>query len=375
MKTSSIKKYIALGLTLAGAAFTPSVQAGNELFIEGGSASSTVLFDRATNFFTASGGTLTSATFNSGSTVAQFTGNSLNPTVSGLNPITIDINIANGAVAGLNALITQQTAPGDTNLSGLQIPDLVDSATQPSSVGITGVNLGHLIAQPTYVVPLIYAKNTNSTDTAGITNLTQRQAVALETSTNLPATFFGGTSTNVVYFVGRNSQAAVRTIIDLVIYNSATIASFATNSSGVPTYDAATDPGLSSGGAVANNLLVITNGIGQIAVQNIKKPLAAIPFEGVPYSVTNVINGSYPLWGYENYYTVDTSGSGAYATEGISGPKHLIAAAFYNLVTNASFQSVSNPVFTNNFIPNASLQVSRDADGGQIKPKAGFFGQ
>jgi hypothetical protein len=40
--------------------------------------------------------------------------------------------------------------------------------------------------------------------------------------------------------------------------------------------------------------------------------------------------------------------------------------AFYQSVTNAAF-AVST-VFTNNFIPDTSLRVYRDFDGGQIKP-------
>jgi hypothetical protein len=45
------------------------------------------------------------------------------------------------------------------------------------------------------VVPLVFIKNTNYPVVNSITNLTQRQAVTLETSTN-PATYFGGTNTN-----------------------------------------------------------------------------------------------------------------------------------------------------------------------------------
>jgi hypothetical protein len=215
-----------------------------------------------------------------------------------------------------------------------------------------------LTALPTYAVPLVYIKNTNSLDTAAITNLTQRQAWSLENST-LQTTFFGGTSTNNVYFIGRNNESAVRTEIDLNIYNTQTIQSFFTNSLGQPVLDTSGDPGLNSGGAVANTVLVLTNAIGEVAVQNIKKGLGAIAYEGVPYSITNVINGSYPLWGYENYYYISTGNPGTPSSAQLA-----IINAFYQSVTNASFET-SSPIFVGNFIPNSSLLVQRGPNGGQ----------
>jgi hypothetical protein len=43
----------------------------------------------------------------------------------------------------------------------------------------------------------------------------------------------------------------------------------------------------------------------------------------------------------------------------------------YNSVTNAAFQSITNPVFTNNFVPIPSMKVqlrTAGADGGPIIP-------
>ena len=367
MKTSNIKKYLALGLTLASAAYTPTLHATAvpvEVFIEGGSASSSVLFDRATNFF--NGGSFT-ATY-SGSSIAKFVGT--NTALSSLyEPITLDINVNNGAIAGLSALTTQVVGAGDTNLSNNGLaPVLVDSATQPKSVGVDG---SKLIAWPTYVVPLVFIKNSKSGIDSGITNLTQRQAVTLETSTNLPATYYGGTNAGPVYFVGRNSQAAVRTITDFVIYNAGSIQTYYTNgSSSVPVLDTSADPGLTSGSTLAKNVAAITNAIGTVAVQNIIAYTTPLSYEGVSYSVSNVINGSYPLWGYENYYFLDSTKTGGVGNGGAPSAGQLaVITAFYGLVTNATFQSQSNPVFGTNFVPNASLQVTRTVDGGQISPQ------
>jgi hypothetical protein len=364
MKIPKLKKFIVAGLAFAGLALTPTLRANVEVFLEGGSASQSVIYDRATNFF--AGGTGFTVQGGGSSAIAQFSGTSTNPAVSGYGTITLDINLNNGAIDGLQALVHQSASSVDTNYSSgvtPQIPTFVDSATTPDVVGI---NSSGLTALPTYVVPLVYIKNTNSADTTAITNLTQRQAWSLENST-LATTYFGGTSTNLVYFVGRNLEAAVRTEIDLNIYNTQTINTYYTNGiSNTPILDTSADPGLTSGGTVANTVIAITNSIGTVAVQNIKKGVAALSYEGVPYSVTNVINGSYPLWGYENYYYI-TSGTGTPSTAQLA-----VINAFYQSVTNATFQS-TDPVFVGNFIPNSSLQVQRGSDGGQITPLPGFF--
>lgn len=359
MKISSLKKSFALSAAVAALAFTSNLQAAVSVFIEGGSASQSVLYDRATNLF--AGGTLTVSGAAS-SAVRRFVGTSTNALLSGYGQITLDINVNNGAVAGLQALVNQTAGTGDTNILGVPtVPTFVDSATTPDAVGINST-AANLDAYPTYVVPLVFIKNANSIDTAPITNLTQRQAVQLETATN-STRYFGGTSTNQVYFIGRNSQAAVRTEIDYNIYNSSTILSFVTNSLGQATFDTNADPGLTAGGAVANTVLVLTNAIGTVAVQNLKSGLTAIPYEGVPYSAANVINGSYPLWGYENYYFIAAGNTGAPSTA-----QQAVLNVFYQSVTNAAFQAQVGGVFTNNFIPNASLRVSRNFDGGQIQP-------
>ena len=363
MKTSSLKKYLALGAAFAALASTPDLHAAVSIFIEGGSASQSVLYDRATNLF--AGGTLTVYGGGSSSTVRRFQGTSGNPLLSGYGTITFDINVANGAIAGLQSLVNQSPGPGDTNYLGTPVvPTFVDSATSPDAVGISSV-AANLTAYPTYVVPLVFVRNTNYPVVTAITNLTSRQAVSLETSLN-PATFYGGTSTNVVYFVGRNSEAAVRTEIDLNIFNSAYIETYATNASGLPVQDSSADPGLSSGGAVAANVLALTNSIGTVAVQNIKTGLGAIAIDGVSYSPTNVINGSYSLWGYENYYFITAPNAGA-----PTAAQQAVLDVFYSSVTNATFETTS-PVFTNLFIPNFALRVSRAYDGGPITPLPGY---
>ncbi len=361
MKTLNPRKLIAVGLILAGVAFTPNLRADVSVFLEGGSASQSVLYDRATNLF--AGGSFT-ATGTASSTVRRFQGTSLNPALSGYGTITLDINVQNGAIAGLQALANQTAGAADTNVLGVQtVPTFVDSATSPEAIGIDSV-AANLSAYQTYVVPLVFIKNANFPAVNAITNLTARQAVALETSLN-PATFYGGNTTNLVYFVGRNSQSAVRTEIDLNIYNAGNIKTYTNNAAGLPVQDTSPDPGLPAAGALANTVLALTNSIGTVAVQNIKSTLAPIAIDGVSYSPSNIINGSYSLWGYENYYFITSPNTGA-----PSGPQQAVIDALYNSLSDPTF--LTSSVFTNLFIPTASLKVKRDYDGGPIKPLPGY---
>lgn len=364
MKNLKLKKLtVVAGIALAGLAINPDVRADVSVFVEGGSASQNVLYDRATNLF--AGGTFTS-TGTGASTVREFQGTSLNPVLSGYGTITLDINVANGAIAGLQSLVNQSPGPGDTNVFGVPtVPTFVDSATSPDAVGISA-SANNLVAYPTYVVPLVFIKNSNFPSVNAITNLTQQQAVTLETSTN-KATFFGGTNSSYIYFVGRNSQSAVRTEIDLNIYNTLGIVTFTNNSQGLPVQDLSADPGLASAGTLANTVLALSNSIGTVAVQNLKSTLTPIAFNGVSYSVTNVENGSYPLWGYENYYFISSPNTGS-----PTAPQQAVLDAFYQSVTNAAFQNINTPAFTNYFVPITALRVSRNYDGGPIIPNANY---
>ena len=364
MKTSSLKKTFATGVALAALALVPALHAQVTVNIEGGSASSSVIYDRATNLYAGGSFTVSGST---SANVATFVGSSLNPNLSGYGTITLNINLNNGAINGLNALVNHAPGTGDTNYLGVGIvPTFVDSATSPEAVGIDSV-ANNFVDAPTYVVPLVYVRNTNYADVAAITNLTQRQAVELETTTN-KAGFYGSTGTNAVYFVGRNKSSAVRTEIDQNIYFTGNIKTFTNNASGLPVLDGRADPGQSSASTEVTIVTALTNSIGTLAVQNIKSPLGAIAFEGVAYSVTNVINGSYPLWGTEHYYYIQQGFTGAPSS--VNG-QLAIVNAFYNSVTNATFQTNSNPVFGNNFITISSLRVATraaGADGGTIVP-------
>jgi len=370
MNIPLFKKMILAGVIAGAIYFSPKAKADVELVISGGNASSSILFDRATNLF---GGTANFiATFNtSSSTVRTYkgtipgytTGNATN-----LGTVTLDL-ILNGAIGGLTDIVAQNP---ETTAAGSNLPPTVaDSSTSPGAVGL---DPSVLTALPVYVVPYVFIKNlsANSGDTAAITNLTPLQAAYLEgAGATIPATFFGGAGTNPVYFVGRNNQSAVRTEVDLNIGFTGQLQTYYTNGApgSLPILDTTSqdpngdfDPGLSSGSTLYNTVLAISNSIGTVAVSNAKAGAARLAFAGVPYSYSNVISGSYPLWFHEQYFYKNPGTAGA-----LTPSQATVLQLFYGSITNSAY-TVSS-IYTNNYIPESALNVSRTLDGGPITLK------
>jgi hypothetical protein len=353
MKTFG-SKIIAAGLFLAGFAVTNKLhaQALTEVTVSGGNASSSVLWYQVTNQFA----NVTTVGSTSSSTVRSFQG--YLSSLPGTSPnVQIDF-ILNGAVGGLQDITYQNV---ETNALGLatNVPVLVVSSTTPEAVGLSTSPFTEV---KTLIAPYAFIKYTNANFSPGlvnVTNLTQRQAAYLEGSAgpNFHSAYIGGTSTNdAVYFVGRNTASAVRTEIDANIYFTGTLATYTTNSLGLPILDPA---GGQTGGAAVRTLVnFITNTIGTVAVQDVKTNFA-LAYEGVTYSVASVENGSYPLWGYEHWFWKKT-GQGAPTPAQLTVITNLLAG-----VTNITFQA-TNPVFTNSFVPYSGLKVQRGPDGGPI---------
>ena len=363
MKIPSLKTILAAGVVLAGFSLLPNSRADVEVLFGGGNASQNVLYDRVTNVL--SGGISSVVISGTNATVRSYKG-----TISGqpgLGNVTIHFSLL-GAVGGFQDLATQ--TPEVTALTNSLAPTVAVSSTSPEAVAI---DPSPFVRTRTLVVPFVFIKNpSKSPALASVTNLTQRQAAYLEGAAGyIPASFFGGTGTNPVYLVARNPAAAVRTEIDLNVYFSGTISSWVTNNStlqalgGVyattPIGQPVPDPngGQASGSLVRTQVNAITNSIGTVAVQDVST-LTPLNYEGVPYSVANVQNGSYPIWGYERWAYAKTGQSGA------PSPNQLtVINALLSAVTNATFQTTS-PVFVGNFVPLAGLQVERSSDGGPI---------
>ena len=352
MKTSSLKKSILAGLAFGGLFINRPLSAQTTVFFTGGNASQSVLYDRVTNILT---GGITSATISpTNSVVRTFVGN-----ITGggaLNPVTIHFSQI-GAVGGFQDVANQSTEVTATGAN--LIPNVAVSSTSPEAVGIDPTPFTQV---KTLIVPFVFLKNTNkSPELAGVTNLTQRQAYYLEGAAGtLPTSFFGGSSTNPIYLVARNTAAAVRTEIDAnIYYSSPTIASWTTNAAGQVVPDA--NGGQSSGGNVVARLNYITNAIGTVAAQDIPAAnYATIAYEGVPFSITNVEYGSYPIWGYERWAYPKTGQPGAPSANQLQVINSLLSA-----VTNVTFQTTS-PLFNNKFARLSLMQVERASDGGPI---------
>ena len=365
MKTISLKKYIAAGITLGGLLFQTSLRADTEVFFVGGNASQNVLYDRVTNILT--GGISKVVISPTNATVRTYVGTITSQ--PGLGNVTIDFSLL-GAVGGFQDLANQVNEP--TALTNTTItPTVAVSSTAPEAVGIDPTPFTQT---RTLVVPFVFIKNTNKSPALiSLTNLTQQQAYYLEGAAGtLPTTFFGGTSSSPLYLVARNTSAAVRTEVDANIYFSGTISTWTTNSQtvygslGVPYSTTANglpvpDPGLgqSSGSNVRALLGVITNAIGTVAAQDIST-LTPIAYNGVPFSITNVETGVYPIWSYERWAYKKTGQTGTPTT-----PQLTVINALLSAVTNATFQSTGT-VFVGNFARLANLQVDRSSDGGPI---------
>lgn len=348
MKTT-LHKFLGAGLALAGLAVIPQVHADVEVLFAGGNASQTVLYDRVTNVL--SGGISGVWISPTNSTVRTYQG-----TINGqpgLGTVTIDFSLL-GAVLGFQDLANQTSE--NTALTNSVVPTVAVSSTSPEAVAIDPTPF---VQNRTLVVPFVFIKNpAKSPNLATVTNLTQRQAAYLEGAAGyIPASFFGGTGTNVVYLVPRNTAAAVRTEIDLNIYFSGTISAWTTNAALQPIPDPLGGQG--GGSAVRGLLNAITNAIGTVAAQDIST-LTPLSYEGVPYSVANVQNGSYPIWGYERWAYLKNGQTGA------PSPNQLtVINALLSAVTNATYQATS-PVFVGNFVPLSGMQVDRSSDGGPI---------
>jgi hypothetical protein len=356
----NLKKLVTVGmLAAAWTSFLPAAQI--TLVTVGGNASIKLITNRIPTIL--NGAVLTT---NTNSLIFRFTGN-LN--VAGPyngQSVQWDFNLTGGAGAILD-IANQTPVPLADGSTG--IPTHVITVTAPETIGVDSTPFTEDV---TIVAPLVYIKSTLAgNDLAGITNITQRNAAYLESSGGtLPTAYFGGTNTTTpLYFVGRNSSAAVRQVIDANIYFSGTAANWNTNGGSpnlpVPYVDGQGNPsGASSGTEVANLVKAITNSIGTVAAQDINS-LPALSYEGVPFSPANVINGSYPLWGYERYiyYTPGTT------TLAPSSPQLALIQALEAAVEDPTFQNTSS-LFTNKFVSynavNASVSRSLYGDGGPI---------
>jgi hypothetical protein len=360
--TTNIKKLILTGV--AAALVSPALTAATiNLVTVGGNASIKLIQDRVPNAVLNPGSVLTVNSTNT--LIFRYTGTLTNTTKT----VQWDFNLTGGAAAILDLENQNNVTLADNTVAK---PNAVISIVAPQTIGI---DPGTLEQDVSLVAPLVYIKSSVAgNDLGGLTNITQRVAAYLESSAGtLPTAYFGGNPANTdlpghaVYFVGRNSSSAVRQVVDANIYFSGTAYNYTTNSSGQPILyvDSHGNPtGAGSGTEVANIVKVITNSVGTVAAQDING-LPALSYEGVSFSTANVINGTYPLWGYERYI-YQPVGSG---TLGLTSDQNTLFQQLLTAVSDPTYDH-SSSLFVNKFVSYADVnaQNARDAtiDGGPI---------
>jgi len=345
---------LAAGVSLAGNLRAAQIN----LVTVGGNATIKLVQDRIPHILTGSALTVNSTN----SLIFRYTG-----TLGG-KTVQWDWNLTGGAGAILDIANQHPVTLADNTSS---IPVHATTITAPETVNIDPSAFTQDI---TLVSPVVFVKNAGpNNDLASITNLTQRQAALLESSGGtLPTAFFGGSTNsnnipaNALYFVGRNSSAAVRQVADANIYATGAI-NYTTNNSGQPILylDGLGNPsGAGSGSEVVNIVKAIPNSIGTVAAQDIGT-LPTLSYEGVPYSTSNIINGTYPVWGYERYIYY-TPGTSALAP---SNDQLSLIQALEAAVEDPTFQTTSS-LFINKFVSygavNSNVQRNIHVDGGPI---------
>jgi hypothetical protein len=376
MKLPSLNHYLSASLAAIGLIAVPQIHASVDVVIDGGNASRSVLYENASNIL--SGYTV----YVKDANTRSFVGGTL---ISQPALGTVNLHFAlNGATAGLQNLrdLTSDSlayylngSSGATN----GVPQLTVSGAFPASIGIDGSIFNY---SRTLVVPFGFIKNSaKSPYLAGITNLTQRQVTFLESASGtLPSAFFGGSATNdIVYFVGRDTGAAVRQVIDANIYFSGTPSFWTTNRATYQTnaaYNAAygnvfsssaigspvPNPlgGHNSGALVTADLNTLTNAIGTVASGDFGT-FTTLSYEGYQPTAENISKGYYPIWGYESWYTRN-SGTGKPSVN-----QQVVLSALLGSVTNYTYQHTTGNAFANGkFVPLGDLEVERTQEGGPI---------
>ncbi len=347
-----IKKTILTGI--AGILLAPALQAVTvNIVTVGGNASIKVVQDRLTN---STSGLLPggSITFNPTNSLIFRAAGAWN---GGTTNVVWDFNFTGGAAAILDIANQNHVQLTDTNATAIPVSAI--SIVAPETVGINSTGLG-LQQDFTLVAPIVFVKNPGA-DLVGVTNLTQRLANYLESSGGtLPATYFGGATANPVYYVGRNTAAAVRQVVDANVFFTGAAANYHTNSSGLPVQWA----GAGSGTEVANNVKLIPGSIGTVAAQDVST-LPQLSYEGVFFSTASVTNGTYPIWGYERYIYFPSPDVRAPST-----PQLNLITALENAVADPTYDHTSS-FFVNKFVSyadvNANVSRSSTLDGGLIQ--------
>jgi hypothetical protein len=338
---------------LAGVALCSAANAQVNVTIGGSTAIRGLLYDRVVSLFSPAP-TISSNSAN----FVTFSGS-----VTGVAGTTVIRCSGSGSSEGLDALVSGAFQPtcvnGLTTLETNRALDICLSDIFSESAYPVSFDSGNFDVSKLCVIPFVFMKNSTAGSLTGVTNLTRDQALALFTtsSSNFPQSFYGGTTTNkAVLLVGRNPLSGTRITIDKDTGFTASPRYWMTNSTGGLT----NGPGYDSGAKVRDTVRNYVNTIGYLGgVQSdiTSATTTLLTYDGVPFAPANVINGSYPLWGYEQIL----NNAGVLDPNQTTVRDNLIAA-----FANATF--TSSALFTNSAVKLSDMQVQRATDGATITP-------
>jgi len=341
-----------LGLT-AGSLLVSAAQAQIEVVITGATAFRSITQDRVANYLLT--GVTTIKATNAGVEVITYTGNlaNVNPTLNG-QPAIIRTSFTGSGKGLLDVYSgTPVQCALSTGVLVAKTPDIAYSDAFPNSVTPplrktdfdTVTNVG--------VVPFVFAAH-NST---GITNITKDQVALLMTASGaMPASFLGGANSNPVYLVGRDSESGTRIVtLKCVAFPAEPIQWAKVGGVWVTTN------GFASSSIVRSVVNANSDAIGYMVSTDalaIAGNVRMLTYNGVPYTTANVLNGSYPIWGYEQ----------AAARAGIGANQKAVFLALVNGITDLVYQT-TNPNYVGKYEVISQMQVERGGDGAVITSK------
>ena len=344
---------------LAGSLFAVTGRAQVSVTITGSTAFRSITEDRAQSLFDPG---YTSWGDLSGVLPETFSGTMTNVLHS---TTTVNLRLSfSGSGAGMNAVDQDTPVPTidpGTGFTNNLTPDIAMSDVFPESA-TPPVNTSDLNITNVGVIPFVWIRSTALT---GITNITREQAYLLMTDSGvqfgvngMPATFLGGSSTNPVYLTGRDSGSGthITTQADVGFYNNTPVLWGLNGGVLVQTN------GYSSAGLERAVIYNTTNVVGYIGVADAYYILTnglggvIMSYEGVPYSVTNVQNGAYPMWGYEHL---------ANKKNALSPSQQAIHDALVSAITDLNFQT-TNSLYNSQFVDQTHMKVQRGTDGAPI---------
>jgi hypothetical protein len=373
----------------ATSAFVGSASA-LEIDIVGSTAGRAAVYNQViANLTTVTGVAIPSGTNTTGSNQAIIRG------TIGATQVFIRLNFT-GSAAGVNQVANRATvtvpfyatsvvtsgtiaAPLNVAFSGLNIVNSAAEIGYSDVFQATTVFKTPILASEDEVSIIPFQFFRHSDGNTALTNVTSQLARAVYgaggTAPLSLATGVAADVTKTVYGTGRDALSGTR-ITTFAEVNTSQIAvsqyqptTSATNGTGSVTALGSTSAsGFTSGSFVAN-VLNSTFGdgtpantgtiIGYLGASDWPAQVAgnavALNFNGVPYSVANLANGSYTFWGYLHQFNNGFAG--------FSGGDAAIAATFYNDLRD---DLVLNP--GSGVQPISIMAVFRDADGSPILP-------